>query len=198
MNEKNRKKALGTYTIAEICQVTPPTVGRWIADGKLEAFTTAGGHHRVYIQHLVEFLSSHNMSIPPELIPASSLKILIVDDDLGIRKYIEKIVSSSLPGVEIHEAKDGFEAGHKITALVPTLVILDLYLPGIDGFQVCKTIKQTENLNAIKVLAITGFGGTNVRRSIKESGADAFLEKPFEPEALVEEIKKLLMLRREK
>ena len=192
MNGKKRKNAFGTHSIAKICEVTPPTVGRWIAEGKLPSFTTGGGHHRVRAEDLVIFLKSHNMTVPEELNVRKSLKILVVDDDPAIRKFIEKVILSYLPQAEVHKAKDGFEAGHKVTFLLPTLTILDLRLPGLDGIKVCEMIKQNENLNDTKVLAMTGYQTEKAREKIFEAGADGFLQKPFESKKLVEMIQKLI------
>jgi len=186
------KKAFGTHKIAEICQVTPPTVWQWIKEGRLPSFTTGGGHHRVWSHDLVEFLKAHNMPVPPELSASLSSKILVVDDEPAIRELVKKTIERSLPQFEIHLAKDGFEAGHKVTLLMPALVVLDLCLPGMDGIKVCEMIKQNESLRGVKVLVITGYEIEKSRKKIVEAGAEGFLEKPFKPENLIDEIQKLL------
>ena len=191
MNVKKRTNAYGTHAIARICEVTPPTVGRWIAEGKLPAFTTGGGHHRVRTGDLVPFLKAHSMSIPPELKVDEPLRVLIVDDDPAIVKLVRRIIVKYMPNAEIHDAKDGFEAGHKVTSLLPSLVILDLSLPGVDGIKVCEMIKQTEILKHVKVLVITGHDTDKSRNETLNAGADGFLGKPFESKKLVEEIQKL-------
>ncbi|MEK7704558.1 MAG: helix-turn-helix domain-containing protein, partial [Myxococcota bacterium] len=64
MGRKRETKALGTTEVARICHVTPPTVGRWIEDGKLPSFTTGGGHRRVWVADLVAFFREHNIPVP--------------------------------------------------------------------------------------------------------------------------------------
>src|SRR5688572_15987181 len=135
------KETYGTYDIARICQVSPPTIGRWIDEGKLPAFTTAGGHRRVWAKDLVVFLGAHNLPVPPDLCP-SRLRILIADDEPSIRRIIVRIIQARFPQCETHEAEDGFEAGHKVGTLAPSLVILDIGLPGLDGFKVCRLIRK--------------------------------------------------------
>jgi|ERR1044071_1908865 excisionase family DNA binding protein len=187
-----KKKVFGTYQIAKVCHVTPTTVGRWIQEGKIPYFTTGGGHRRVWDSDLIKFLRSHNIPLPDGLRNQASLKILVVDDELATRKLISRILRRSYPEAELHEAADGFEAGHKIGDLIPTLILLDLRLPGIDGIKMCQAIRRNRNLGGIKILAISGH---SVQESAKESlraGADDFLPKPFDIASLLKKVSKLL------
>jgi excisionase family DNA binding protein len=179
-----KKHAFGTHDIARICHVTPPTIGRWIEEGKLPSFKTAGGHRRVWDEDLVEFLKGHNIPVPPELKSAGIQRILIVDDEPEIRKFIRGVISEKRPESEILEAGDGFEAGHMIVTSMPKLVILDLKLPGVDGFKVCRTVRADPALAPVKILAITGIDADQSRAMILEAGADEFLAKPFTAEDL--------------
>lgn len=185
-----RKKAFGTHDIARICQVTPPTIGRWIEEGKLPSFKTAGGHRRVWGEDLAIFLKSHNIPVPAEL--NLSTPILIVDDEPEMRRFIRRVITTSFPELEVHEAGDGFEAGHKITTILPALVILDLRLPGMDGFKVCRTVRADPAFKNLKILAISGVGVEEAKRQILEAGADYFMPKPFGPEELAERLKAML------
>lgn len=185
-----RKRTFGTHDIARLCQVTPPTIGRWIGEGKLPSFKTAGGHRRVWDTDLVKFLHSHNLPVPSEL--TSVPRILIVDDEAGIRQFIHRVISGRFPGVELHEAGDGFEAGQKVATLLPHLVILDLRLPGMDGFKVCRSVRSNPVFKDVKILAITGVGVEDSRKQILDAGADAFLPKPFEADELSAQLKKMV------
>ena len=185
------KKAFGTYEIAEICQVTPATVGNWIEKGLLPTFTTGGGHRRVWTDDLARFLSSHNIPIPDQ-IKIHPPSFLIVDDEEQIRKVIKKILQKQYPPAEIHEAGDGFEAGQKVSQLFPSLIILDLRLPGIDGFKVCKMIRSDPRLKAVKILAISGQNVEESKKNSLRAGADDFLGKPFEIDQLRERVARLM------
>ena len=149
------KTAFGTTEISKICHVTPHSVGRWIEEGKLPSFSTGGGHRRVWAQDLVIFLKEHNIPVPQELLDDDLPRILIVDDEPETRSLIKRVVRQLYPVVEIHEAADGFEAGHKVADLLPSLVVLDLRLPGMNGIKVCQTIRSNSKLRGIKILAIT-------------------------------------------
>ncbi|MCF8138696.1 MAG: response regulator, partial [Desulfotignum sp.] len=89
-------------------------------------------------------------------------------------------------------AKDGFDAGMKIMTFKPGLVILDLIMPGMDGFEVCRQIKANPDTAHIKVLAVTGYDSEENRQKILSEGADAYLAKPLFKEELMQTIQTLL------
>ncbi|MEK7286969.1 MAG: response regulator [Elusimicrobiota bacterium] len=186
-------KALGTYQIARICQVTPPTVWRWVEEGKLPFFKTGGGHRRVWAEDLAVFLKAHNIPVPPDLFGADGpLNILVVDDDEQIRRTMARIVRKVRPQAKVHEAADGFEAGQKATRILPKLMILDLKLPGIDGIRMCRLIRQSDPGRRIKILVVTGYVGDATKKQALEAGADDFLAKPFEMDEFAGKIEFLL------
>ena len=186
------RKAYGTYEIAEICQVTPATIGNWIERGFLPTFTTGGGHRRVWNEDLIRFLKEHNIPIPAELSAASVQTILIVDDEPDVRKVIRRSLRKIYPAAVIFDAEDGYEAGSRVAQLLPSLIILDLKLPGVDGFKVCKAIRADERTKHAKILAISGHNIEEYRKNIIAAGADDFLGKPFEIESLKEKVAHLL------
>jgi len=89
---------------------------------------------------------------------------------------------------ETEVASDGFEAGLKVMEFNPGLIILDLFMPGMDGFEVCKRIKGNPETSHIKILAITGFDTKENRNRIMAAGADAYMTKPFNLNTLLEGI----------
>lgn len=187
-----KKKALGTYDIAKICHVAPITVGRWIEEGKIPFFTTGGGHRRVWDEDLAKFLRAHNYPLPKDLLSSAKHLILVVDDDALTRKYMHRAIQKNIPDAEVQEATNGFEAGEMITTLMPALVILDIRLPGLDGYDVCARIRKNKTLKSVKILAITGVGGEDTQKKILKAGADAFMEKSSDLAGLIKLITKLL------
>ncbi len=169
-----KRRALGTFAIAKICQVTPMTVARWLDENKLPSFTTGGGHRRVWDEDLLKFLKAHNMPSPAHL---SKTAVVIVDDDRLFRKLIRRVFEKAHPDLDLYEAVDGYEAGELITSLVPSLVVLDIRLPGMDGFKVCQRIRQSPSLKKVKIIAISGLPAKGTEEKILKAGADVFLEK---------------------
>lgn len=190
------KKAFGTYEIADICQVSPSTVGNWVERGLLPTFTTGGGHRRVWAEDLLNFLKKHNIPLPEGLKTLALSRILIVDDEEPVRKIIKRALKKNYPEAELYEAEDGFEAGQKISQIIPTLIILDLKLPGIDGLKVCKMIRSDEKLKGVKILLISGQNPEESEKKSLNAGADAFMGKPFDINELNEKIANLLKIKK--
>ena len=184
-------KTYTTFDIARLLDVYPTTVANWVDGEKLKAFVTPGGHRRVKAEDLVIFLKKYNMPVPRDLVLAYKKRILVVDDDRSVRESIVRILRSKNDKYEVFAAGDGFQAGSALSNFRPDLVILDLMLPGIDGFRVCELIRQQDK--KIKILAITGYSTRENKKKILAKGADSFLSKPFEMAELMKKMEKLLV-----
>jgi len=176
--------------VGAACQVTIPTVKRWIREGHLAAFQTAGGHYRITEEELQRFLTVRH--IPSTLEIREELpKILIVDDDLTLLNTLAEVLSwDGRHKVEV--AQDGYEGLIKVGSFRPDLLILDIRMPGLDGFQVCRQVKADPVTRLTKILAMTGHPDVNTRARMAGSGADAFLAKPIQPVELQTEVDRLL------
>jgi excisionase family DNA binding protein len=176
--------------VAEKCSVNRSTVNRWVASGKIKSYHTPGGHNRILIEDLQLFLEQNHMPIVLDAVGKKNRRILIVDDDITTQEYLTDLLNGIFTEVEI--ASDGFEAGIKIMEFQPHLIILDLFMPKVDGFQVCKTIKENPSTNKIKVLIMSGHDTQENKDNAMSSGADAFLSKPSSMKVIVRQIENLL------
>ena len=115
-------------------------------------------------------------------------KILVIEDE----KMVAELIQAKLEreGFEVHAALDGFQGLEDVSRVKPDLIILDVLLPGIDGFHIYKKIKANPVISEIPILVMTGRGA--MRDTFEEAGVDTFLVKPFDPEELVSAVKKLL------
>ncbi len=184
------KRYLSVSEAAGRCGVGRTTVWRWVKAGELKAFVTPGGHHRILNTEIERFLKQNEniLDLNP---PVPQFKsILLVDDDPNIQKTVTHQLQGQPYRLEV--ASDGFEAGVKIAQDNPELVILDIYMPGLNGVDVCKMIRKNSKLKQIHVLAITGRGTLENQKRILAAGADAYLVKPFTREVLVGQIRKIL------
>jgi two-component system response regulator VicR len=189
---ENTTKPLTTGEIAQYCHVTHRAVLKWVASGKLAAYRTPGMHSRVKVEDFVTFLIKYNMPVPEELKPASTkFRILIVDDDRGMVHSLQRTLMLDNK-FEIDVAFDGFEAGKKFSSFRPELIILDLRMPGIDGYQVCSIIRNDPQNKNIKILAISGTSEPQEIQKIKELGANDFLQKPFTNKVLKEKLEEMM------
>ena len=118
-------------------------------------------------------------------------RIIIVEDEESLLK-LESILLSSR-GYEVIGFSDGVAAIEGISRIIPDLVILDIMLPGMDGFEVCRRIRNDPALSSIPVIMLTARKNTlDVQRGL-QAGADAYLTKPFKSAELIGTIERILL-----
>lgn len=121
-------------------------------------------------------------------------RILVVDDDALIRQILtDQLVGA---GYLVSTARDGEEALAKVADESPDLILLDVIMPKLDGFEVCRRLKSDERTILIPVVMITVLTATQERIKGIEVGADDFLSKPFNPQELMTRVRSLLKLKR--
>jgi CheY-like chemotaxis protein len=118
-------------------------------------------------------------------------KILIVDDEPFVHDFVKDALSDK-NNIEIKSVYDGFLAGININEYLPDLIILDLLLPGVDGFKVCTEIKKSPKFKNIKILAVTGYDSPEYKEKILSAGADDYLPKPIDLKIFREKVNQLL------
>jgi len=117
-------------------------------------------------------------------------KILITEDSPTILEILKSVLEEE--GYEVNAAADGQQALNLVKAEKPDLIILDLMLPKIDGYKVCRMLKFDEKYKNIPIIMLTARTNETDEKLGKEVGADAYIKKPFQPEVVIDEIKKLL------
>jgi DNA-binding response OmpR family regulator len=118
-------------------------------------------------------------------------RLLIVEDQLDIRKLIR--LTLDIGDYELHEAENGESGWHMVRALRPNLVLLDVMMPGmLDGYQVCRKIKDEPGLAGTVVILLTARGQQADIEAGRAAGADAYLIKPFSPLELIDTVEAAL------
>lgn len=117
-------------------------------------------------------------------------KILVVDDEPSLRF----LVASSLEdeGYHILEAADGLEAHALVQQDQPDLIILDVMMPGLTGYELCSLLKRNPNTSNILIIMLTAKGQEQDRIQSQQAGADYYLRKPFSPLELIDVVESLL------
>ena len=176
-------KLLSPAEAAARLGVAPVTLRKWAQKGALPAHTTVGRHRRFAEADLARFAQEHGMTL---LTPAcDERRILIVEDDRQLSMFISEALATLDPAPEVDVAYDGFEAGRKLQRWQPHLVLLDLMLPGIDGFAICRALKDDPSTRAIRIVAMTGYDSADNVRRILAAGAEICLSKPFSTRELL-------------
>ena len=189
--------------IAEISKVLASTIRHYTDLGLLKVTGFSPGGHRLYssaetVPKLarIQALSKTGLTLPEikSILEGKSRikKVLIVDDEIEVVDLLSTLLKDEFPDWQLRFATNGFTAGRMIGEFCPDLVILDLMLPGVDGFQVCRQIRSDPLLSGVSILAVTGYDSPVMRGKIMECGADDYLAKPMDNKELIGRVKKLL------
>ncbi len=184
-----KKNIFTTHDVSKLLQVNPRSVINWIEQDLLKSYRTPGGHRRISRDHLLAFLRNHEIPEPPAL-TEEKLKVLIVEDEDSIVKILTTFFERQ-NSYQINSASDGITALIDIGRSHPDLIVLDILIPGVDGLEVCRRIKEDPR-NRTAIIAMSG--RPEIESKILQAGADSFLPKPLDLDRLLEESKRLLRI----
>jgi excisionase family DNA binding protein len=187
VNEREQK-AYTTFEAARICHVTHHSIKNWIKQGLIKASRTPGGHYRILEEDLDRFRVKYDM-FPRDQGP-SKKRVMIVDDDPDALALIENILTDE--GFELIKVSNATEVGLKAAQLSPDLILLDFLMPEINGFEVCKALRENELTRNTPIMAVTCLTKEQDIERVFECGADEYLAKPFKVEQLLEKARELL------
>ncbi len=114
--------------------------------------------------------------------PSEPATVLIVEDNADSRRMLEAMLK--LDGYTVHSAADGNEGLRKILAIRPRYAIIDIGLPGLDGYQVARRVRDVLTKDEVLLIALTGYGRPEDRCAVQEAGFDEYLVKPLKPNEL--------------
>jgi DNA-binding response OmpR family regulator len=120
------------------------------------------------------------------------IRILVVDDEADLVSVLR--IGLEVEGFEVLEASDGEEGLRMARECKPALMLLDLMLPKLDGYKVCRSLKFDERYRALPILILSARSGEQDRRLAHDMGADGFITKPYEMKDLVAKVKHKLGL----
>lgn len=182
------QKAYTTFEAAKICHVTHHSIKNWIKQGLIKASRTPGGHYRILEDDLDRFREKYDM-FPREKGP-SQRRVMIVDDDPDALALMENILTDD--GFELVKVSNATEVGLKAAQMGPDLILLDFLMPEINGFEVCKALRDNELTRSIPIMAVTCLSKEQDIERIFACGADEYLAKPFRVEQMLEKVRDLI------
>ena len=181
-----RIKVKQNYTpndVGSLLGVHHNTIKNWIKSKEVVAFQTVGGHYRVPRREVVRLIKNRGLPVPDELQGPMGL-VYVVDDDELIRTAMDDALSEDY---EVYTFSNGFEALMQIGRLKPDLLVLDIYMPGIDGFAMVRKLRQDDKLSNLKVLGMSG--KVVSAEEAKKAGFDEFYEKKEGLKVIVDAVK---------
>jgi excisionase family DNA binding protein len=168
---------------AKFLGVAQSTIRKWSDQGRVPAFYTPGGHRRYRRRDLEAFL---DRSGPGGR--STGPLVLVVDDDPSLREFVR--LNLELEGYSVREAGSAEEALSAIDDQAPALVLLDVVMPGVDGWQMLQ--RMQERYGSIPVIMFSGKVDESTPGDAERRGARGFVGKPFDPQQLIERAKALV------
>lgn len=187
MLDQRESTFITTGEAARILNCSRVTVFNWISSGKIQAIKTPGGHYRISKNIIQKFLKPSELSGKTK----KTIKILVVDDDSHIVKTLVLFLKKTNPNFDVYGTINSFDAGKLIITFKPDIAIIDIVMPGMNGFEVVEKIKSDPLTKDVKVIAITGYGTKENVEKIKKKGAILCILKPFDYYEIAKEIKRI-------
>ncbi|MEQ1570743.1 MAG: response regulator [Myxococcota bacterium] len=183
-----------SYEVAKILGVSNQTVVNWVNSNRLVAHRTLGGHRRIAKADVVSFARDNGYPLARELVDTGSVRkrVLVVDDEVAFADLVREYLSAK--GFEVEIADSGFAAGLTVARYKPDLIVMDLMMPGMDGFEVHRTLRRDADTCHVPVIACTGYRDPDIDRKIRDERFDGFVDKPLKLDGLVDLIRDLLHL----
>ena len=178
------KTVFTTGEAAKICKVSQQTIIRCFDSGQLKGFRVPGSKFRRIPRDLLYKFMKEN-GIPTDSLESGKRKALVVDDDEELVELIRDVLESD-GRFEVRVANNGFDAGMMVKEYHPDVIVLDVMLPDISGKEVCQRVRSDPTLADVRIICISGMVEHDKVAELISSGANEFLQKPFEVEQLVE------------
>jgi excisionase family DNA binding protein len=179
---------LTSHQAGSLLQVNPSSINKWVKEGRIPAFRTPGGHRRIRAGDLVAFLNDHQMPVPRTLAPASRTRVLVVDDDPKQLASMERLLKPYANRLDAVFVDNGIEALVKVGSFRPHVVVLDVFMPHVDGIEVCRRLHTNPETRSIDIIIASGQLTPEIERKALDAGARRCLHKPVRIDALLSDL----------
>ncbi len=176
--DSNQDDFCGTFYAAKTLGLSVGTVQALVEKNELQAWKTQGGHRRISMQSIREYQRLHGISEVP--MKASHLKVLVVDDDdATLEVFREKINRWNFP-VDCTTMSSAMEAMIDITSIKPDVLVTDLKMPGVDGFELLRTLRANPAFSSMVLLAMTGLSEEEIAKKGGLPSLTYTVQKPID------------------
>jgi CheY-like chemotaxis protein len=185
-NNNKDDRYISTKAAARLINVSIFSVQRWFDAGLLSGSRLPGGRRRIAVNSLEQFMKKHSL-IPQALEGRGQKRVLIVDDDARLLDILKDGLEQTGKYVVRH-AVSGLEGGLAVAEFLPDAMVIDVMLDDVRGPTVVRRIRETKAGRIVRIIAISGKAGPGDVRDVLDSGANAFLRKPFSLTDLIKAI----------
>lgn len=176
------KTVFTTGEAAKICKVSQQTIIRCFDSGQLKGFRVPGSRfRRIPRDQLYAFMRDNG--IPTDALDSGKRKVLIVDDDEDLVDLLVDHFERD-GRFDVRSVNNGFGAGMMIKEFGPDLVVLDVMLPDINGMEVCQLVRSDKSMDEVRIICISGMVEQDRIQALRDAGANDFMKKPFDIDAL--------------
>jgi excisionase family DNA binding protein len=179
---------LTSHQAGLLLQVNPSSINNWVREGRIPAFRTPGGHRRIRAADLVTFLTDHDMPIPKDLLGATRRKVLWVDDDQKQLRSVEKLFKPFADKIDLRTIDNGIEALVQVGFFKPHLIVLDVIMPNLDGFEVVERLRANADTKEIDIIMASANIDNAQKRRAKALGVERVIDKPVTVDEVLDQL----------
>ncbi len=183
------KNVLTTGDVAKICNVAPRTVSKWFDNGQLKGYRIPGSKdRRIPVSELIRFMKLHNM--PTDALAPAKLRVLLVDSNSDGAATLAQNLKSKVD-YEVHIAASDFQAGLAVQKFSPHVVIINLLAERIDAAEICRSIREDEDMQTTKVIALAEGLRQAESAALQRKGFDACISRCTDPAEIVKKVEEV-------
>jgi CheY-like chemotaxis protein len=183
------KNVLTTGDVAKICHVAPRTVSKWFDNGQLKGYRIPGSKdRRIPLCELIRFMKVHNM--PTEDLSVGKIRILIADSNEKTAATLADMLQSRA-GYEVQIVRNNFQTGTCVQKFSPHVLLLSLLAEDIDAAGVCRGIRENEDIQTIKVIALANRLNDSEEAALMQKGFDGYVSFSDDVTELVRKIEEV-------
>jgi excisionase family DNA binding protein len=169
----------GTTYAAKLLGLSVGTIQTLVEKNELQAWKTQGGHRRISMHSIREYQRKHNMLTIQNEPRDTRLRVLLVEDDAVTREMLRGYCNRSSMPVDCTAMASGLEALIDIASIKPDVLITDLDMPGVDGFELLRTLRQNPNFNRMTTLVLSALTSEEVESRGGLPEGSIFMAKPI-------------------
>ncbi|NIR28356.1 MAG: response regulator, partial [Gammaproteobacteria bacterium] len=167
-----------------------------LGDGRVVLILDIGALVRLGVgQQVVQPAAELEADVPAQVQIPEHPTVMVVDDSITMRKVAGRLLERN--GMEVLTAKDGMDAVGLLAEHLPDVMLLDIEMPRMDGYELATHVRNDERLRSIPIIMITSRTGEKHRQRAEEVGVDRYIGKPYQETELLENIRAVLRERRE-